>query len=97
MGVLHYRASLQGPGRSRESPPLFIAGAVTTGDAETGEVDLLPANRVWLYAIILTVGYLVSRGLAKSGSEEPYTEDEGGGGPGVGDRVRAAAEAARQP
>jgi len=24
---------------------------------------------------ILTVGYMVSRGLAKSGSRDPYTED----------------------
>jgi len=24
---------------------------------------------------ILTVGYMVSRGLAKSGSREPYTDD----------------------
>lgn len=77
---------------------LLIAGAVTTGDEETGEADLLPADDVWLFATILTVGYMLSRGLAKSGSEEPYTPDEGGGGgPGVGDRVRAAAEAARQP
>jgi len=33
------------------------------------------ARQAWLYATILTVGYMVSRGLAKSGSREPYTED----------------------
>jgi hypothetical protein len=33
------------------------------------------AKQAWLYVTILTVGYMVSRGLAKSGSREPYTED----------------------
>ena len=54
---------------------LFIAGAVVEGDVEAGTPDVLDANRVWLYAVILTVGYMVSRGLAKSGSREPSTPD----------------------
>jgi hypothetical protein len=33
------------------------------------------AKQAWLYATILTVGYMVSRGLAKSGSRDPYTDD----------------------
>jgi hypothetical protein len=33
------------------------------------------ARQVWLYATILTVGYMVSRGLAKAGSRQPYGED----------------------
>jgi hypothetical protein len=33
------------------------------------------AKQAWLYATILTVGYMVSRGLAKSGSQQPYDED----------------------
>ena len=33
------------------------------------------AKQAWLYATILTVGYMVSRGLAKSGSSQPYDED----------------------
>jgi hypothetical protein len=33
------------------------------------------AKQAWLYATILTVGYMVSRGLAKSGSRQPYDED----------------------
>jgi hypothetical protein len=33
------------------------------------------ARQAWLYATVLTVGYLVSRGLAKSGSRDRYTED----------------------
>jgi hypothetical protein len=35
----------------------------------------LGAKQAWLYATILTVGYMVSRGLAKSGSSDPYDDD----------------------
>jgi hypothetical protein len=35
------------------------------------------ARQAWLYVTILTVGYMISRGLAKSGSRDPYTEDRG--------------------
>jgi hypothetical protein len=35
----------------------------------------LGAKQAWLYVTHLTVGYMVSRGLAKAGSREPYTED----------------------
>jgi len=31
------------------------------------------AEKVWLFATILTVGYMISRGLAKAGSRDPYT------------------------
>jgi hypothetical protein len=51
---------------------IFVAGAVTTG----GHVhDVFRASQVWLYAAILTVGYMISRGLAKAGSRDPYTDD----------------------
>ena len=33
------------------------------------------ARQAWLYATILTVGYMVSRGLAKSGSRDPYWDE----------------------
>jgi hypothetical protein len=36
--------------------------------------DYFRADRAWLYIIILTVGYLLSRGFAKSGSRQPYDE-----------------------
>jgi hypothetical protein len=45
---------------------ILIAGAIADG---------FGARSIWLYATILTVGYMVSRGLAKSGSQEPYTDD----------------------
>jgi hypothetical protein len=46
---------------------VLIAGAVADG---------FGSRSVWLYATILTVGYMVSRGLAKSGSQEPYLDDD---------------------
>ena len=33
------------------------------------------ARQAWPYVTILTVGYLVSRGLAKSGGRDPYTDE----------------------
>jgi len=50
---------------------ILIAGLVVD-DATGGGFD---AKQVWLYVTILTVGYMISRGLAKSGSREPYTEE----------------------
>jgi len=34
--------------------------------------DYFRADRAWLYIVILTVAYLISRGLAKCGSRDPY-------------------------
>ena len=51
---------------------LLIAGNIVEG--EEGGGDYFAADKVWLYATILTVGYMVSRGLAKSGSREPYDD-----------------------
>ena len=48
---------------------VLIAAAVV-GDGGDGG-DLFGARSAWLYITILTVGYMVSRGLAKSGSREP--------------------------
>ena len=39
---------------------------------EDGHGDYFRADRAWLYIVILTVGYMISRGLAKSGSRERY-------------------------
>ena len=33
------------------------------------------ARQAWLYVTVLTVGYMVSRGLAKAGSRQPYDDD----------------------
>jgi len=39
-----------------------------TGNGAGG--DYFRADRAWFYVVLLTIGYLVSRGLAKSGSRE---------------------------
>ena len=52
---------------------ILIAGNSIEG--KDGGADYFAGDKVWLYATILTVGYMISRGLAKSGSREPYTED----------------------
>jgi hypothetical protein len=51
---------------------ILIAAAVTKTTA--GHHDALTATRAWLYVSIVTVGYMVSRGLAKSGSAQHYDE-----------------------
>ncbi len=52
---------------------VLIAGMVI----DQSDAGGLGARQVWLYVTILTVGYMVSRGLAKSGSRDPYWEDDG--------------------
>jgi hypothetical protein len=39
--------------------------------------DAFPAARGWLYVAIVASAYIVSRGLAKAGSNEPYWADRG--------------------
>ena len=49
---------------------VLIAAAVV----DNADAGGLGAKQAWLYVTILTVGYMISRGLAKSGSREPYDE-----------------------
>jgi hypothetical protein len=51
---------------------VLIAGAMV----DSSDAGGYGARQVWLYATILTVGYMVSRGLAKSGSRDPYDADD---------------------
>ncbi len=37
-------------------------------------VDGFNATETWRYFTFLTVGYMISRGLAKAGSREPYRD-----------------------
>jgi hypothetical protein len=56
---------------------LVASALVGQGDGNgNGNVDAFPAVRAWLYIAIVGVGYMVSRGLAKAGSNEPYWADE---------------------
>lgn len=52
---------------------VLIAGAAIKGAG----TDEFRGDEVWLFATILTVGYMISRGLAKSGSREPYWAESG--------------------
>jgi hypothetical protein len=49
-----------------------LVAAAVVDNADAGG---LGAKQAWLYVTILTGGYMISRGLAKSGSREPYDED----------------------
>jgi len=57
-------------------------------------VDAFPAQRAWLYVAIVAVGYMVSRGLAKSGSRDTYWSD-GSDIPGMKDDADSALGRAR--
>ena len=50
---------------------ILIAAAVV----DEGNAGGMGAKQAWLYVTVLTVGYMLSRGLAKSGSRQPYDED----------------------
>jgi hypothetical protein len=54
---------------------ILISGLLTS--AGDGHDDRFQASQVWLYVTLLTLGYMLSRGLAKSGSRDPYTDDGG--------------------
>jgi hypothetical protein len=52
---------------------LIASLIVGQGDGNgNANVDAFPAVRAWLYVAIVGVGYMVSRGLAKAGSRDPY-------------------------
>ncbi|MEU7995621.1 hypothetical protein AB0B83_09810 [Micromonospora sp. NPDC049060] len=46
---------------------LIASNAVGDGAADNGG-DYFAADKAWWYITLLTIGYLISRGLAKSGS-----------------------------
>lgn len=53
---------------------ILVAAASIKGGDTTGTDEFI-AKQAWLYVAIVAVGYMVSRGLAKSGSSEPYDAD----------------------
>ncbi len=52
---------------------LVSAAAIKGGD--TAGTDEFIARQAWLYVAIVAGAYAIGRGLAKSGSSDPYTED----------------------
>ena len=59
----------------------ILVSALLIKGGDSGGTDEFIARQAWLYVAIVTGAYLISRGLAKAGSQDPYTED-------VGDRAR---------
>lgn len=55
-----------------------VAVLVAAQYVDQSDAGGLGARQAWLYVTILTVGYMISRGLAKSGSREPYDANGGG-------------------
>lgn len=53
---------------------ILIASYVVGDDSGQGG-DAFPAVRAWLYVAIVASAYMVSRGLAKAGSRDPYWAD----------------------
>jgi hypothetical protein len=51
---------------------ILISAAVIK--ATTTHHDVFTAPQAWLYVSIVAVGYMISRGLAKSGSKQHYDE-----------------------
>ncbi|HVI37661.1 MAG TPA: hypothetical protein VM684_15620 [Gaiellales bacterium] len=54
---------------------VLIGVLVAAGLVDETNAGGFGARQAWLYATILTVGYMISRGLAKAGSREPYWSD----------------------
>jgi len=53
---------------------LLAAALIKGGDTEG--TDEFIARQAWLYIAIISAAYMVSRGLAKAGSRDPYTDDD---------------------
>lgn len=54
---------------------IAIASQTIGNDTDAANGDYFRADRAFLYITIVTVGYLLSRGLAKSGSRDFYDDD----------------------
>jgi hypothetical protein len=59
---------------------LFVGILLASLLVKTGQdgerVDYFRADKAWWYITLLTIGYMIARGLAKSGSREPYDETD---------------------
>ena len=49
---------------------VLVASAVADGASDFG------AQEAWFFVTLLTIGYMVSRGLAKSGSRDFYDDED---------------------
>jgi hypothetical protein len=51
---------------------ILISAAAIKGTG--AHADIFTAQKAWLYVAIVASAYMISRGLAKSGSSQPYDE-----------------------
>ena len=55
---------------------VFAGILVASFLVKTGQrVDYFRADKAWWYLTLLTIGYMIARGLTKSGSREPSDDD----------------------
>jgi hypothetical protein len=73
IGVRHHRTETKTAFKTTEMIAFVAVLAAVLIAAAIA--DNFGAQDAWLYATILTTGYMISRGLAKSGSPEPRDDD----------------------
>lgn len=56
---------------------IAILIAANSIEREEGGGDFFAADKAWLYVTLLTIGYMISRGIAKSGVRDPYNAERG--------------------
>ena len=56
---------------------ILISAMVIKG-GDSGGTDEFIARNAWLYVSIVAAAYMISRGLAKSGVRDPYTDSNDG-------------------
>lgn len=54
----------------------ILVAAADIGPSGVGHPDQFTGSEAWLYVSIVGAAYMISRGLAKSGSREPYTDGD---------------------
>jgi hypothetical protein len=54
---------------------ILVASFLVKTGQDGERIDYFRADKAWWYITLLTIGYMIARGLAKSGSREPYDDD----------------------
>jgi hypothetical protein len=54
---------------------ILVASFLVKTGQDGQRPDYFRADKAWWYITLLTIGYMIARGLAKSGSREPYDDD----------------------
>src|SRR5688572_2147213 len=76
---------------------LAVIAVVVAGTVDDAEGSAFGADDVWLLVTLLTIGYMISRGLAKSGARDPYWDRPDSGDSGsLGERVKSAAQVLKE-